>query len=188
MVTDTSVPWHWPRTLSWAADRAIAHWYARGTGRTMHRCRSIPRRRTCSSGAASNWPGFARRSRTRAPGPGTVVLVAGDAGIGKTRLVAELSTRAGATGARELTGRCLNLVGGGLPYLPFAEAFRAFANAPLPAGTTGAWVDTTEPPGATNPQLLLFDRVRTFLEDLSVTAPVVLVVKDLHWADLPNTD
>ncbi|HKE52603.1 MAG TPA: AAA family ATPase [Actinomycetes bacterium] len=121
-------------------------------------------------------------------GRGTIVLVAGDAGIGKTRLVAELSTRAGATGARVLTGRCLNLVGGGLPYLPFAEAFRTFANAPLPAGATGTRGDTTEPPGATSPQLLLFDRVRTFLEDLSVTASVVLVVEDLHWADLSTLD
>jgi predicted ATPase len=121
-------------------------------------------------------------------GRGTTMLVAGDAGIGKTRLVAELTKRAGADGALVLIGRCLDLVGSGLPYLPFAEAFRGLANAPLPAGPTRPQVGAAAPTGAANPQLLLFDRVRTFVEDLSGTAPVVLVVEDLHWADLSTLD
>ncbi|MGH8836099.1 MAG: helix-turn-helix transcriptional regulator, partial [Actinomycetes bacterium] len=85
-------------------------------------------------------------------------------------------------------GRCLDLVGSGLPYLPFAEAFRGLANAPLPAGPTRPQVGAAAPTGAANPQLLLFDRVRTFVEDLSGTAPVVLVVEDLHWSDLSTLD
>lgn len=121
-------------------------------------------------------------------GRGATMLVAGDAGIGKTRLVAELTRQAGAAGALVLTGRCLDLVGSGLPYLPFAEAFRGLANAPLPAGPTGPRVGSAAPSGAASPQLLLFDRVRTFVEDLSGTAPVVLVVEDLHWADLSTLD
>ena len=69
-------------------------------------------------------------------GHGATVLVTGDAGIGKTRLVAELAKRASATGALVLTGRCLDLVGSGLPYLPFAEALRGLPDSPLLAGPT----------------------------------------------------
>ncbi|MCP2166372.1 helix-turn-helix transcriptional regulator [Goodfellowiella coeruleoviolacea] len=50
------------------------------------------------------------------------VLVSGDAGIGKTRLVEELAAQASAAGALVLTGRCLDVGESGLPYLPFAEA------------------------------------------------------------------
>ena len=52
------------------------------------------------------------------------MLVAGRAGIGKTRLTAELAERARARGATVLAGRCIQLVGTGLPYLPFVEALR----------------------------------------------------------------
>ena len=53
-------------------------------------------------------------------GHGASVLVAGEAGIGKTRLVSELGARA--EGFEVLLGRCLDLVGTELPYQPFAEA------------------------------------------------------------------
>jgi hypothetical protein len=59
-----------------------------------------------------------------AAGRGGTVLVAGDAGIGKTRLVSELAARGRAAGAQPLVGRCLDLVGAEVPYLPVAEALR----------------------------------------------------------------
>jgi hypothetical protein len=52
------------------------------------------------------------------------VLVAGEAGIGKTRLAAELAARARASGFEVLLGRCLDLVGTELAYQPFVEALR----------------------------------------------------------------
>ncbi|WP_020418826.1 helix-turn-helix transcriptional regulator [Amycolatopsis sp. ATCC 39116] len=55
-------------------------------------------------------------------GEAGAVLVSGDAGVGKTRLLTELSEHASSRGALVLSGRCLDVREGGLPYLPFAEA------------------------------------------------------------------
>lgn len=57
-------------------------------------------------------------------GESRVVIVAGEAGIGKTRLVRTLSDRVERSGARVLSGGCLPLGTAGLPYAPFIEAFR----------------------------------------------------------------
>ena len=62
-----------------------------------------------------------------------VWLVAGDAGVGKSRLVRELSERARSAGALVLTGQCVDLGGAGLPYLPFAEALGQAAADPATA-------------------------------------------------------
>ena len=62
-----------------------------------------------------------------------VGLLGGDAGMGKSRLVAEHVARAAADGALVLTGGCLELSSGGLPYAPFAEAFRSLRPSELPA-------------------------------------------------------
>jgi DNA-binding SARP family transcriptional activator len=59
-----------------------------------------------------------------AAGRGATALIAGPAGIGKTRLTGELAERAKRRGATVLTGRCIDLVGAALPYLPIAEALR----------------------------------------------------------------
>ncbi len=55
------------------------------------------------------------------------VLVAGDAGVGKTRLLTEFSDRAGRAGWRTLVGHCLDFGDGGFPYLPFSELFGRLA-------------------------------------------------------------
>ena len=57
-----------------------------------------------------------------AAGSAAGVLVAGDAGVGKTRLTAELVRRACERGVVAVVGHCVDLGAGGLPYLPFAEA------------------------------------------------------------------
>ncbi|MEU6644796.1 AAA family ATPase [Saccharomonospora sp. NPDC046836] len=62
-------------------------------------------------------------------GEAAAVLLAGDAGVGKTRLLTELVDQACGAGALVLTGRCLDLREGGLPYLPFAEALAKLAGA-----------------------------------------------------------
>ncbi|RIK16295.1 MAG: LuxR family transcriptional regulator, partial [Acidobacteria bacterium] len=55
-----------------------------------------------------------------APGPASVVL-GGDAGVGKTRLLAELGARAGQAGWRVLVGHCLDFGDSALPLLPLTE-------------------------------------------------------------------
>jgi hypothetical protein len=50
------------------------------------------------------------------------VLLSGDAGVGKTRLLAALGEYVASQGALVLTGRCIDARDGGLPYLPFADA------------------------------------------------------------------
>ena len=61
---------------------------------------------------------FARAER----GEAGAVLLSGDAGVGKTRVLTALGEHVGAGGALVLTGRCIDVREGGLPYLPFAEA------------------------------------------------------------------
>jgi predicted ATPase len=58
-----------------------------------------------------------------ATGHPVLVLVRGEAGIGKSRLVRESIERARAGGSTILHGGCLDLGGDGLPYLPIAEAW-----------------------------------------------------------------
>jgi len=52
------------------------------------------------------------------------VLIAGEAGMGKTRLVETFSQRAQAQGARVLTGACVDLGASALPYAAVADALR----------------------------------------------------------------
>ncbi|MFI5890860.1 AAA family ATPase [Actinoplanes sp. NPDC051513] len=119
---------------------------------------------------------------------GTTVLVTGEAGIGKTRLVSALGERARRAGAAVLTGRCLDLVGAGLPYLAVMEALRGSTE--WIEGARPAFVaerpasDGNEPDG----QLRLFEDVRGFLGRLATTTPVVLILEDLHWADTSTLD
>jgi predicted ATPase len=119
-------------------------------------------------------------------GRGSTVLITGEAGIGKTRLVSELAARARSTGATVLVGRCIDLLGTALPYLPVAEALRPLGDAP------GSLRDVPRRPPATESeegsQLRLFEGVLTALERAAAEAPVVLVLDDLHWADSSTLD
>ena len=143
------------------------------------------------------------RARTGRP---AAVLLSGDAGVGKTRLLAELCQRARAAGATVLIGHCVDLGAVGLPYLPFAEALRELAEL---AGGDGRVADTLRSRPAldrliTRPgqpaaapvtgeedagRLQLFDAVSGVLGDVGETgSPVLLVIEDLHWADQSTRD
>ena len=108
-------------------------------------------------------------------GRGAAILVAGDAGIGKTRLAAELTRRARDGGFATLLGRSIDLVGTELPYQPFAEALRPIGG-PRPAAA---------PAGS---QLRVFEETLARLTDHAAAAPVLLVLEDLHWADTSTLD
>jgi DNA-binding CsgD family transcriptional regulator/tetratricopeptide (TPR) repeat protein len=109
-------------------------------------------------------------------GSGATVLVAGEAGIGKTRLASELAGRARAAGFEILLGRAIDLVGVELPYQPFFEALR-----PL-----GEPRQVDEPKAGS--QLHVFENTLALLTGRAATAPVLLVLEDLHWADTSTLD
>src|SRR6187549_3323030 len=61
-------------------------------------------------------------------GQGATVLLKGDAGIGKTRLSAEVAAVASAKGFEVLLGRSIDLIGAELPFQPFVDALRPLGN------------------------------------------------------------
>ena len=109
-------------------------------------------------------------------GSGATVLIAGEAGIGKTRLVSELAGRARDAGCEILVGRSIDLVGTELPFQPFVEALRPLGQ-PLRADRST--------PGS---QLRVFEETLARVTDRAATAPVLLVLEDLHWADTSSLD
>ena len=132
------------------------------------------------------------------PGPCPVVLLSGDAGIGKSTLVEQL--RHLVPGPLYLVGRCLDF-GDPPSYAPFVSILRDLSRegrltdvrrglAPAVAAAL-AWLlpelsDAPEsPPG---PRVHVFDAVLTLLEQLAEKTPVVLVIEDLHWADQSTWD
>jgi hypothetical protein len=133
------------------------------------------------------------------------LLLTGEAGIGKTRLVEELVGRARADGARLLMGRAWD-VSGAPAYWPWTQAFGALvedmgaaAIAPLLAdvdpglvrllprlrGSLPAPADHDEG-GSEATQLRLFDGVALLLRRLGGDRPVLLVLDDLESADLQS--
>ncbi len=128
----------------------------------------------------------------------TAVLLAGDAGVGKSRLLAELSAEATRIGWRVLRGNCLDLGDSTLPYLPFTEMFGRLAIEepalsellladepglarlmPIRRRLGGAGdlgIDRVE-------RSELFDTVERALRQLSANGPLLVIVEDMHWAD-----
>ncbi|MFD8003176.1 helix-turn-helix transcriptional regulator [Streptomyces mirabilis] len=132
--------------------------------------------------------------RARAGTPRAVVL-SGDAGVGKTRVLTEAAAHATRTGMTVLTGHCVDLGDVGLPYLPFTEILGvlgaderfAAALAAHPAVDrllgSGSGTDTD-----TGSRLRLFEGVAGLLADAAAITPLLLVLEDLHWADQSSRD
>ncbi len=133
--------------------------------------------------------------RARA-GEARAVLVAGDAGVGKTRILDEVAGRAAAAGTTVLTGHCVDLGDVGLPYLPFTEVLGILAADERFAAVLAAHPVADrllgggpEEGGAAAPsRLRLFEGVAALLTDLAGVAPLLLVLEDLHWADQSSRD
>ena len=149
-----------------------------------------------------------------AEGAATTILIGGDAGIGKSRLVAEVSAIAIESDMLVLEGGCVSLGdGGGLPFAPIVEALRR-----LPAilasdeanglGTIDALrTPATAELGRLIPELgsaasqevgtfdrpewiqaRIFEGLLALLRALGERRPVVLILEDLHWADGSTRD
>ena len=132
-------------------------------------------------------------------GRSVVALVSGDAGVGKSRLVSEVTRLAEGRGFTVLSGQCAEL-GDSVPYLPLADALRGAAQSAgvrdalssrpalgrlLPEGGDGQRLDEDRS-GLARQQM--FGGVLGLLTELAAAAPVLLVLEDLHWADASTRD
>jgi class 3 adenylate cyclase len=157
------------------------------------------RARTPYVGRSSEREVLAGRLAAARDGMGGLVLIAGEPGIGKTRLAAEVCGQA--EQLLVLVGGCHD--GDVVPYAPFAEALTDWARRTPAAqvrsalGDDAAVVARVAPairavvPDAGEPMSVppdaetarLHDAVGQVLERLSQISPVALIVEDLHWAD-----
>src|SRR3954447_12429419 len=132
-------------------------------------------------------------------GEGRFVVVSGEAGIGKTRLVTELSDEARRLGSRVLWGGCSEAELS-LPYLPFVEAIgnhlatedidalssrlgssRAALAQLFPQLSQGEAPEKGLDPAQA--KLRLFEAIASLLAVIAEEHPVVFVIEDVHWAD-----
>ncbi|MEV2213983.1 AAA family ATPase [Streptomyces sp. NPDC050997] len=128
-------------------------------------------------------------------GEARAVLIAGDAGVGKTRMLDEVAAVAARAGTTVLTGHCVDLGDVGLPYLPFTEVLGllaaderftdVLAAHPVVDRLLGGGTDTARDTGD---RLRLFEGIAGLLAGLSDIAPLLLVLEDLHWADQSSRD
>jgi class 3 adenylate cyclase len=138
-------------------------------------------------------------------GRGSLAMVVGEPGIGKTRLVEEFGVYSTLRGAQVLTGRCYEGEAA-VPYLPFVEAFRKYARgrgdeelraalgdgapevATLISEVRQRFPDLPEAPPVESEaeRLRLFASVAGFLENASNAQPLVLFLDDIHWGDKPS--
>jgi len=138
-------------------------------------------------------------------GRGRLFLLAGEPGIGKSRLAEELAVHARARGARVLVGRCWE-AGGAPAYWPWVQSLRTYVRASdtaalrsqLGAGAADLaqlipelhqrFQDLPPPAssGSEGARFSLFDAVVEFLRNASQGRPLLLVLDDLHAADAPS--
>src|SRR4051794_8018866 len=132
-----------------------------------------------------------------AAGKPALGFIAGESGVGKTRLLAELERAARAEGVRVVGGDCVELGEGELPYAPLVSALRPLARANDPA------LARLSPPARlalaqvlpglgraedrfddeATAQARLFDALLELLELLAGEDGLLLTIEDLHWAD-----
>ena len=126
----------------------------------------------------------------------TTVLIGGDAGVGKTRLVEEFSTHVRSEKALVATGVCVPTDSGGLPYAPIVGIVRDVLsqldadNDVVGPVARGLGIDTTGEvlPADEFAKTRLFESILTFVSKVAHQSPVVFVVEDLHWADSASAE
>ncbi|WP_370250598.1 AAA family ATPase [Nocardioides sp.] len=137
------------------------------------------------------------------------LLLSGDAGVGKTRLLRALRDLAVAEGWRVAAGHCLDFGDSALPYLPFSELVGRFAaeqpdvvaavTAAHPAlarlqpgrrvmATRPAEAESAEESGASLDRAELFRGLHALLESIAADRRLLVVVEDCHWADRSTRD
>src|SRR5215211_1551765 len=180
--------------------------------RPAWRCDDLAVRQRVSSpefvGRRPELAAMVRALEDAAGGEFAALFVAGESGVGKSRLLRELTSTAESRGARVLGGDCVSYSEGEFPYAPVRSALRGLVReldpemldellgpgrdelarllpelgAPRPAAPA-EWV-TSEPVA----QAALFERVAGVLVRLAEDAPLVLAIEDVHWADRSTLD
>ena len=140
-------------------------------------------------------------------GVGGVALIAGEAGLGKTRLVDEIALYARAHGMFVVRGHCYDMEGAP-PYVPFVEAIeyglavtarQVFREAMGDAGpeiarfvpkVRVAFPDLPPPLALPSDQArhYMFESVCDFFEHAAAIQPMLIALEDLHWADKSTTE
>lgn len=135
-------------------------------------------------------------------GHGDFIFVAGEAGVGKSRLLAELALQARQAEARILEGKCY-LFEAALPYGPLIEAFRGLLHTLGPADAAALLgpqaaevvkllpelagvlpgIQPSPPLGPHEERSRLFESLYLVLRRIAAEAPLILTLEDLHWAD-----
>ncbi len=138
-------------------------------------------------------------------GQGRLIMLAGEPGIGKTRTAEELASHAEGQGAQVLWGWCYEEEGAP-PYWPWVQPIRSYVQqcdagqlrsemGPGAAYIAGivpeihSKITDLKPSPALEPEAArfrLFDSITTFLNNASLSQPLMLVIDDLHWADRPS--
>lgn len=144
------------------------------------------------------------RAKGKTPGTGEpqALLLGGEAGVGKTRLVEEFTAAACAEGAVVALGGCVEIGADGLPFAPFSSALRSLRRQ-LPDEVDAAAADQEGELARLLPELgeapqrrrgtdaqhdeegmaRLFELTVRLLERIAADRPVVIALEDLHWAD-----
>ncbi|WP_424884395.1 helix-turn-helix transcriptional regulator [Streptomyces sp. SAI-126] len=135
-----------------------------------------------------------------AAGEPQALLLGGEAGVGKTRLVEEFATAACRQGAVVALGGCVEIGADGLPFAPFSTALRALRRA-LPEELAAAAAGQEEELARLLPEVAeahpargtgrhdeeslarLFELTARLLERVAAERTVVVALEDLHWAD-----
>jgi DNA-binding CsgD family transcriptional regulator/tetratricopeptide (TPR) repeat protein len=141
-----------------------------------------------------------------AGGEPLVVLLGGEAGVGKTRLVEQLAAAAQGQGTRVLVGGCVPLGEEGLPFAPVVQALRGLAGELDAAGLQAVAGPAEGELGRLLPDLAwggeaaagtavagagqgrLFELLLGVVGRLAASAPLLWVLEDLHWADRSTRD
>ncbi len=135
--------------------------------------------------------------RDAADGRPSLAFVAGESGVGKSRMVDELARRTGEDGARVAIGECVELGDEELPYAPIVGVLRSLARdhdpvldelppaarAELAALLPELGGEARADGEATQGQPRLFEALLTLLDLLGREQPLALVLEDIHWAD-----
>ncbi|MEV8309870.1 AAA family ATPase [Streptomyces flavidovirens] len=124
------------------------------------------------------------------------LLVGGEAGVGKTRLVEEFFAAACRAGAVVVVGGCVEIGADGLPFAPFSTALRALRRtlpdevAAAAEGQEGELArllpelgETSRDQHSEDGMTRLFELTVRLLERITADRTVVLALEDLHWAD-----
>ncbi|HWQ46993.1 MAG TPA: protein kinase, partial [Longilinea sp.] len=135
-----------------------------------------------------------------AAGEGQVLLVSGEPGIGKTRLVRELMVRAAVSGGKVLMGECY--AEGSIPYAPFGQmveiaaqdtvisklAYPEFAISGMAKIASALRADkpiiaSAAASDPTSEQQQVLESITAWTSTIAANAPLLLFIDDIHWAD-----